>query len=106
MVRFSKNWESYNEAQNFGIPCSDFLANNKSLRIYEVFLTRNYRCQTQCGTMNSRSKTLMTYFAHPLMKNGLITVEVEHAIQKDLIAYTRFYARNIFQDIAKKQVSK
>ena len=35
-----------------------------------------------------------------------ITVEEEHAIQMDFFVYTRFHSRNIFQVIAKKQVSK
>ena len=36
----------------------------------------------------------------------LNTLEEEHAIQTDLFVYTRFFSRNIFQVIAKNQVSK
>ena len=34
------------------------------------------------------------------------TVEEEHVIQMDVFVYTRFHSRNIFQVIAKNQVSK
>ena len=44
----------------------------------------------------------------PLVQHQLTphTVEEEHAIQTDLFIYTRSHKRNIFQVIAKKQVSK
>ena len=65
---------------------------------------------------NSHSCSILLFITHreifvdnpraDLKSTKISTVEEEHAIQMNLFVYTRFHSRNIFQVIAKKQVSK